>query len=221
MLDGYLRNDMSTRFYDTAVLEKIKTWVRDENMTITSPDETRRLFEYVADTNNDTPIKLPLIALRRDPAFRVLNTNKRALSYNGALIDSNVKILDSALVARNTSLNAIPIQLDYQIDIYTRRYAEADEYVRNFVFNIINYPELKVKIPYNDLNWVHKSNIRLNPDISDNSSIPERLMPGQFTRFTIRFSIDDAYLWSVPVKDSPLISGVWLDVDHEELTQIK
>ena len=33
-------------------------------------------------------------------------------------------------------INVIPIQIGYQIDIYTKGIAEADEYIRNFVFNL-------------------------------------------------------------------------------------
>ena len=57
---------MSILLYDEALLCKLKNWVVDPNMTITGPDETRELFQYQADTNNDKPIQLPLIALRRD-----------------------------------------------------------------------------------------------------------------------------------------------------------
>lgn len=100
------------------------------------------------------------------------------------------------------SLSNIPIGLNYQIDIYTRYFAEADEYMRNFVFNIINYPTLNIEIPYNNINYTHTSNIRLLSEIEDNSDIPERLIAGQFTRFTISITVDDAYLWSVPVRDT-------------------
>ena len=46
---------MAIYFYDQAVKQKIQRWVKDPNMTITDPDETRRLFEYTADVNNDKP----------------------------------------------------------------------------------------------------------------------------------------------------------------------
>lgn len=38
--------------------------------------------------------------------------------------------------------------------------------------------------------------------VSDNSDIPERLISGQFTRMSIRLTIDDAYLFSVPFMDN-------------------
>ena len=183
---------MSVGLYDKALTEKISKWVSDPKMTITSPDETRRLFQYRADIKNDAPIELPLIALRRGKSINVINTSKKPTTFDGYTLQANEKSI--------MSMSNVPISLDYQIDIYTRYFPEADEYVRNFVFNIINYPTLDISVPYNDVNYVHTSNIRLVNNIEDNSDIPERLIPGQFTRFTIGITVDDAYLWSVPIR---------------------
>ena len=97
-------------------------------------------------------------------------------------------------------MNAIPIQLNYQLDIYTHKIAEADEYLRNFVFNIVNYPKLTVLIPYYDQKLRHDSNIRLMSTIQDNSDIPQRRFRDQFVRYTVKFTVDDAYLFSTPIK---------------------
>lgn len=99
------------------------------------------------------------------------------------------------------TLNAIPIQINYQLDIYTRYLAEADAYTRNFVFNIINYPTLQVQIPYNGMFLEHTANIRISENIEDLSSIPERLIAGQFTRLALNINIDDAYLWDTRIRD--------------------
>lgn len=194
---------MAVRYYDEALLNKIKNWVKDPNMTITSVSETRRLFEYNLDVNNDKPIKLPLIALRRDKSIQIINTNRRALTYEGLM--TNITSEDNFETARLNYLTAIPIDISYQLDIYTRYEAEADEYVRNFVFNFINYPQLMITIPYNGLNFKHVGNVRLAQTITDNSDIGERLAPGQFTRFTLEMSIDDAYLFSSPIKQATTV----------------
>jgi len=106
-------------------------------------------------------------------------------------------------------LNAIPISIDYRLDVYTRYLAEADEYIRNIIFNMVNYPKLTVIIPYRDANYTHNSNVRINPDVQDNSNIPERLIAGQFTVLSLSLFIDDAYLWDVRVRDNYSI-----DVDY-------
>ena len=185
---------MAVRFYDEALLQKFQKWTADTQVHLTGINETRRLFEVVADTNNDRPIQFPLIALSRNGGYTIQEKYKQPRSYNG-----------SALVVTTDSgakLNAIPIGISYQIDIYTRELAEADEYARNIVFNIINYPKLNIEIPYEDSGLTHDANIRLVTDVEDNSDIPERLISGQFTRFTIGIDIDDAYLFDVRVKDN-------------------
>lgn len=187
---------MAVQYYDESLLNKIKRWVKDPNITITSPDETRRLFEAVADKANDRPIELPLITLRRRPEIVINNVNKQPLSFDAYTNEVNTE------TRKVGSVNAIPITLNYSIDIYTRYEAEALEYVREFIFNIINYPELSVLIPYNGVNLEHRSNLTLDPTIPDNSDIPERLIAGQFTRFTINLEINDAYLFSYKIDNT-------------------
>lgn len=185
---------MAVRFYDEALLKKFQKWTADTQVQLTGINETRRLFEVIADKQNDKPIQLPLIALSRNGGYTIQEKYKQPRSYNG-----------SALVVTTDSgakLNAIPIGISYQIDIYARHLAEADEYARNIVFNIINYPKLNIEIPYEDSGLTHDANIRLITDVEDNSDIPERLISGQFTRFTIGIDIDDAYLFDVRVKDN-------------------
>lgn len=185
---------MALRYYDEALLNKIKNWVKDPNMRITGPDETRRLFEYMVDVTNDEPIKLPLIALRRGRGITLQSVNKRPLTFDGITIEANKE--------KSIQLNGIPVTISYQLDIYTRYFAECDEYVRNFLFNFINFPKLTINIPYEGTNLVYDANITLNTSIEDNSDIPERLVAGQFTRFTFTFEINDAYMFSVPIRDN-------------------
>lgn len=199
---------MGVSLYDAAVLNKIKNWVRDPNMTITGPDETARLFSYMADITDDKPLQLPLIALRREPEITLLNANKVPLSHNGAVYQADASYLGDEYKNKSFQLNAIPIKINYQLDIYTRYQKEADEYLRNFVFNIVNYPKLQVTIPYENINLDHESNIKLISTLTDNSAIPERLYPGQFTRWTLKFFVDDAYLWSIPVKDNFVFDNI-------------
>lgn len=86
----------------------------------------------IADEKNDGPIALPIICVRRNGGYTIKNTNRQPISYQGRVI---ARSEDKAM-----SQNAIPIELSYQIDIYSRYYTEADDIVRNLVFNIINFP---------------------------------------------------------------------------------
>lgn len=209
---------MSAVLYDEALLNKIKGWVKDNKMKITGPNETRQLFQYLADTSNDKPIELPLIALRRDYRMDILNKNKRPMTFDGWRKDADYKdSKDKTKGAAINQLNAIPIRLFYQLDIYTRLYEEAEEYVRNFIFNLINFPKLCINIPYNGANIKQEAYIDLNPEVSDNSDIPERLVVGQFTRKSITFSVD-GWLFDYRTRDAVMIDGIAVEI-HTEIKE--
>ena len=184
---------MSIKLYDDALIKKLSNWTRNTNVTLIKPTEVRRLFEVVADKKDDSAIQLPMLVLSRPGGYTVLSTAKRPLSFDGATLDATHETA--------SQLNAIPISIPYQLDIFTRYFEEADEFSRNLVFNIVNYPKLDIVIPYNNQNYHHESNIRMDPDVEDNSDIPERLVSGQFTRQTIKLTIDDAYLFDVRYRD--------------------
>jgi hypothetical protein len=198
---------MSVYLYDEAFVEKLRNWTKETNVKVYSPDDTKRLFEVIADDTNDAPIKLPILCLRRKSGLQVTNINKKPLTFDGIRLESNSK--------KTAILNAIPIDIQYQVDIYTRYFKEADEFLRNLTFNIINYPKLTVKLPYQDMGIEHYGIIRMSNNIDDNSAIPERLINGQFTRLSFNVSIDDAYLWNIKVKDN--ISIVDVKVQDEVL----
>ena len=179
---------MSVTLYDLAIKEKIKSWTLDDKLVILGVDQTKELFEYNATINNDKPLQLPLISIARGRDITITQTAKRQMSNAGKIFNSDGNISDD--------LNSIPISILYQINIYTRYLTEADEYVRNFVFNIINHPQITVKIPYNGCPLSYSSFITIEDTISDNSDIPERLISGQFTRMTLNIRLNDAYLFS-------------------------
>ena len=188
---------MSVALYDQAVKQTIQRWILDPNLTVLGPDETKRLFQYKADKNDDRPLTLPLIAIGRDRDIDIQITAKRPMSHSGKVFNSDGKVSDH--------LNAVPITLRYQIDIYTRYQEEADEYIRNFVFQIINYPAMEIQIPYNGSNLEYTSYMSLVNQITDNSDVAERLIPGQFTRMTLRIQLSDAYLFSYNRQSVPKV----------------
>ena len=114
---------MGVRFYDQALLEKFQKWVKDPNMTILGPSDINRTFQIIADKNGDKKIRLPLIVLSRNPSFTVGNISKQPLTHNAQQLGISGDNL------RTVQLNAIPIRLDYQIDILTKYYDEADEII--------------------------------------------------------------------------------------------
>ena len=133
---------MSLTLYDKAVTEKIKAWILDPNMIVLSPDETTRMFEWKADISEDKPMQLPFITIQRNRDITIRDTGNKAMTRAGKVFNNQKGISDH--------LNAVPISISYVINIYTKFLEQADEYVRNFVFNFINYPGIVIKITYND-----------------------------------------------------------------------
>ena len=186
---------MAIRYYDDILIEKIKRWIPTESkLRVLKPDESNRFYKLHADDENDQKFKLPLITLSRGKDINLLSNIKQSKSFDGLKVHS-----DEAITIQ---MNVIPILPTYQLDIYTKTYEEGDEYIRNFLFKLINNPKLIIEIPYNDLNIKHVANIRVLETVSDTSDISEHLFPGQFTRWTIQMEIQDAFLFSIPYKNN-------------------
>lgn len=198
---------MAIRYYDEAVAKKINSWLpKDKNRSIQilKPDETKKLFTIEADERDDKPLQLPLIALSRDTSIEIKQRTMCPVSFDGLMLESDGK--------HTLQLNGIPIYLTYQMDIYTRHYDEGDELLREFVFKLVNNPQIVIELPYNGQNFKHVATILMQNTIQDNSDIGERLFSGQFTRWTIKFDIVGAYLFSIPYVDNVAIGDINMEV---------
>ena len=188
---------MAIRYYDEALANKINSWLpkaKNRKIQVLKPDEVKRLFTIEADERNDKPIQLPLIAISRETQIDVLHPTKRAMSFDGMMLESDGK--------HTIQLDAVPISITYQLDIYTRHFDEGDELLRELIFKIINNPQLTVTLPYNNQNLIQVCAMKMQGRVEDTSSISERLFSGQFTRWTLRLNIDGAYLYSIPYVDN-------------------
>lgn len=166
---------MAVRYYDDILIAKIKRWLPDNsNIRVLKPDESKRLFEVQADDRKDMALSLPMIALSRDNDIELLSNIKQLKSFSGLALK---RTSDQTI-----QMNVIPIKLMYQLDIYTKEQDVGDEYMRNFLFKLINNPSIKIDIPYNNTHFEHIANIRVQPNVSDTSAITERIFSGQFTR---------------------------------------
>lgn len=184
---------MACRYYDDILVAKILKWLPENtNLRVLGPSESKKLFELTADDTQDQPFKLPIITLTRSKDIELLSTIKQPKSYEG------LKLLSTP--EETLHLNVIPIKLLYDLTIYTKTEEEVDEYVRNFLFKLINNPVIKVRIPYNNTQIEHVANIRVLSNISDTSDISERIFSGQFHCWTIQLEIQDAFLFSLPYR---------------------
>ena len=194
---------MAISYYDEAVTQKIKGWLADSTkLRVLSPDESNRLIQLMAEDSNDEPLKLPLIAISRNKDIEIESTIKQNKSFDGLVIEKDLK------TATTVHLNVIPIKTTYQLDIYTKKRIEADEYVRQYLFKLINNPQIIIEIPYNNFIVRHTANLRVLNTVSDTSDIPTHLFSGQFYKWTIQLELQDGFLFSIPQKQGWKIVGI-------------
>lgn len=193
---------MAISYYDEAITQKIKSWLADTTkLRVLSPEESNKLIQVSAEDSGDKPLKLPLLAISRNKDIEVESAIKQNKSFDGLIIDKNNE------TATTVHLNVIPIKTTYQLDIYTKRRIEADEYVRQYLFKLINNPQIVIDIPYNGFLVRHTANLRVLSTVSDTSDIPTHIFSGQFYRWTIQLELQDGFLFSIPQKTGWKIVG--------------
>lgn len=198
---------MAISYYDEAITQKIKGWLAGSSkLRVLSPDESNRLIQLQAEDSNDEPLKLPLIAISRNKDIEIESAIKQNKSFDGLVIGPD---RDGAATIH---LNVIPVKTTYQLDIYTKKRIEADEYVRQYLFKLINNPQIIIDIPYNSSNHDyiirHTANLRVLNTVSDTSDIPTHIFAGQFYKWTIQLELQDGFLFSIPQKQNWRIVGV-------------
>lgn len=196
---------MAINYYDEAVTQKIKGWLADSSkLRVLSPDESNRVIQLNAEDSKDEPLKLPFIAISRNKDIEIESTIKQNKSFDGLIIGKD------AATATTIHLNVIPIKTTYQLDIYTKKRIEVDEYVRQYLFKLINNPQIIIEIPYNNYIVRHTANLRVLNTVSDTSDIPTHLFSGQFYKWTIQLELQDGFLFSIPQKQGWKFVGIEL-----------
>lgn len=194
---------MAISYYDEAVTAKIKGWLADSSkLRVLSPDETNRLIQLNAEDTGDKPLTLPLIAISRNKDLEIESAIKQNRSFDGLIIKN-----DKA-TGETVHMNVIPVRTTYQLDIYTKKRIEGDEYVRQYLFKLINNPQIIIDIPYNGYFIRHTANLRVLNTVSDTSDIPNHLFAGQFYRWTIQLELHDGFLFSLPSKPGWRLIGI-------------
>ena len=210
---------MAISYYDEAVTQKIKGWLADSSkLRVLSPDESTRLIQVAAEDSNDKPLTLPMIAISRNKDIEIESAIKQNKSFDGLILEKDL-IAETAV-----HLNVIPIKTTYQLDIYTKKRIEADEYVRQYLFKLINNPQIIIEIPYNGHKVRHTANLRVLNTVSDTSDISTHIFPGQFYKWTIQLELQDGFLFSIPQKSGWKLCGIEVtaadkisDPEYEEL----
>ena len=188
---------MAIGYYDDAVTEKIKGWLADSSqLRVLAPEESNRMIQLTAEDTNDAPLKLPFIAISRNKDLEIESAIKQNKSFDGFIIKKD------ETSASTVHLNVIPIKTTYQLDIYTKKRIEGDEYVRQYLFKLINNPQIIIEIPYNNYIIRHTANLRVLNTVSDTSDISTHIFAGQFYKWTIQLELQDGFLFSIPQKSN-------------------
>ena len=197
---------MAISYYDEAITQKIKNWLADSSkLRVLSPDESSRLIQLAADDSKDNPLRLPVIAISRNKDIELESAIKQNKSFDGFILDKDED------TATTVHMNVIPIKTTYQLDIYTKKRIEADEYVRQYLFKLINNPQIIIDIPYphrDNCVLRHTANLRVLNTISDTSDIPTHVFAGQFYKWTIQLELQDGFLFSIPQKGGWKLVGI-------------
>lgn len=204
---------MSVRYYDDALIEKIKAWFPDNrNLRILKDNDVTRLIESQAFDSDDSPLTLPIIMLSRGSDIQLDLNVKNVKSFDGLRLGSTS---DNKVA----ELNVIPITVNYQLDIFTESSEDADEYVRQLLFKLVNNPTLYINIPYNNFNLKHIANLRVGSTISDTSDISQHLFIGQFSRRTFQLTLMDGFLFNIPYRKNWMIEFADLQLNKETPTE--
>jgi hypothetical protein len=194
---------LAISYYDEAVTAKIKGWLADNSkLRVLSPDETNRVIQLNAEDTGDKALTLPLITISRNKDLEIESAIKQNRSFDGLIIKN-----DKA-TGETVHMNVIPVHTTYQLDIYTKKRIEGDEYVRQYLFKLINNPQIIIDIPYNGYFIRHTANLRVLNTVSETSDIPNHLFAGQFYRWTIQLELHDGFLFSLPSKPGWRLIGI-------------
>ena len=186
---------MAFEYYDDALAGKLMKWTPTNlQLRVLKPDDTKRLMELKADDSRDKQLRLPFIALSRNNEIELLLNVKNPRSFDGLTLNKTEE--------KTLQMNVIPVKLQYQLDIFAKTQVEAEQYVREYLFKLINNPTIKIVIPYNGQEIQQIANIKVLSNVADTSDIPQRLFVGQFTRWTIQLEILDAFLYNLPYRQN-------------------
>lgn len=186
---------MAFEYYDDALAGKLMKWTPTNlQLRVLKPNDTKRLMELKADDSRDKQLRLPFIALSRNNEIELLLNVKNPRSFDGLTLNKTEE--------KTLQMNVIPVKLQYQLDIFAKTQVEAEQYVREYLFKLINNPVIKIVIPYNGQEIPQIANIKVLSNVADTSDIPQRLFVGQFTRWTIQLEILDAFLYNLPYRQN-------------------
>lgn len=180
--------------------------MKDNRVSVISAEKA---FTKAGSINDN--VKLPLVTVWR-PGYSFYDmTDTMAATFRGA----PAKVSDDQTSI--TSLQYLPLHIDYQLDVFTRTREENDELVREIVWYFRLYPQIKITVPYG-LNMPITFNIFFNSEVTDNSELTEFENTGQYYRSTLSMYTDEGKLFKTRddyIKYLDITLGVEVRVEEE------
>lgn len=187
---------MSVWRYDKAIVENFREILNDDRIHIMPPENA---IKFIAQLKKDD-ISFPLISIQR-LGYSIINSRvNHSAKFIGGYHHNNG---DNT----NTFVQAIPIRIEYQIDVYTVDQQSCDEFCRELIFYLMQNPTLIVKYPYM-VNGEHKFNLFLNDEIVDNSDTVNHINNGVLFRHTLTMYTDDANLFAGDIQKQGNVKAI-------------
>lgn len=189
---------MSVYAYDEALVQDLRRIFSDGRIHIVPPEDA---FDLIGTLQKDK-ILFPMITLSR-PGWLLSDNKPEHMIFEGLpdkITESKEEVPDHRTKGFDSSfdvirLQALPIRINYQIDVWTESRLENDNIMRELIWYYTLHPTLNVKIVYEDVERFHHFNVFFDADVEDNSDIESHKDRGRYFRQTISMYTDDAYLW--------------------------
>lgn len=208
--------------YDLAIIKDLRArfnYTKDgkkKTNNIIQITNSENVFNIIGDIENDN-IQFPIISLIRT-GWQFTGAEPEFLNNSGGLVG----YLEGEKGERikQVRLQAFPIQINYQLDIWTQNRYDNDVIAREFCWFYKQNPQLRVFIPHG-LNITEPFNLFIENEIVDNSDIAEHNSRGRYYRQTIGLYVDDAYLWKSSVTNVPGIDVVKFAIYSGDINKIE
>lgn len=208
--------------YDLAIIKDLRArfnYTKDgkkKTNNIIQITNSENVFNIIGDIENDN-IQFPIISLIRT-GWQFTGAEPEFLNNSGGLVG----YLEGEKGERikQVRLQAFPIQINYQLDIWTQNRYDNDVIAREFCWFYKQNPQLRVFIPHG-LNITEPFNLFIENEIVDNSDIAEHNSRGRYYRQTIGLYVDDAYLWKSSVTNVPGIDVVKFAIYSGDIDKIE
>lgn len=186
---------MSVYLYDQALTAQITAITSNtgtnENIHIIPAEKA---FSKSFVTEDDIP--LPAISLYRS-GYNLTTQGKSMPMYRQGRYANNVVTTNGVTTESLFTTKALPISINYQLDIWTKTRQENDEFMREIIWYFTLNPQLSITLQYGNITQEIGFHVFIGDSVIDNSDIMEFENRGQYYRTTVSMLVDEAQFFLV------------------------